>query len=123
MFRGWRGCAGQRPNKQPSRRFESGQLHQPTAVRSDVSSADLTSRATSRKPRPRRRKDGAMTHLPSLEEMARLLGGGEIVKGGLKCPGPGHCADDRSLSVTPSQTADCGFVVNSFAGDDVHACK
>jgi putative DNA primase/helicase len=60
--------------------------------------------------------------LPALQEMARLLGG-EVVKGNVLCPGPGHSADDRSLSVTPSPKADCGFVVNSFAGDDVNVCK
>src|SRR5262245_9910696 len=60
--------------------------------------------------------------LPALKEMARLLGG-EVVRGNVLCPGPGHSADDRSLSVMPSPKADCGFVVNSFAGDDVNVCK
>jgi hypothetical protein len=60
--------------------------------------------------------------LPALQEMARLLGG-EVVKGNVLCPGPGQSADDRSLSVTPSPKADCGFVVNSFAGDSVNVCK
>ena len=60
--------------------------------------------------------------LPSLEDMARLLGG-EIVKDGVSCPGPGHSQDDRSLSVKPSRDAECGFVLNSFAGDDIQVCK
>jgi hypothetical protein len=60
--------------------------------------------------------------LPTLQEMARLLGG-DVCGDGVKCPGPGHSGADRSLSVTPSPKADCGFVLHSFAGDDVNACK
>ena len=62
------------------------------------------------------------TPLPSLPEMARLLGG-EVVNGGVLAPGPGHSEDDRSLSVKPSRDAECGFVLNSFAGDDIQVCK
>jgi hypothetical protein len=52
---------------------------------------------------------------------ARALGG--TVSGmGVICPGPGHSARDRSLSVAPSATAPNGFLVNSFAGDDPIAC-
>ena len=60
--------------------------------------------------------------LPTLPEMARLLGG-EIVNGGVLAPGPGHSEVDRSLSVKPSRDAECGFVLNSFAGDDIQVCK
>ena len=62
------------------------------------------------------------TPLPTLPEMARLLGG-EVVNGGVLAPGPGHSEDDRSLSVKPSRDAECGFVLNSFAGDDIQVCK
>ena len=48
--------------------------------------------------------------------------GGETSGNGVICPGPGHSARDRSLSVTPSVTAPNGFLVNSFAGDDPIAC-
>src|SRR5262249_5619637 len=62
------------------------------------------------------------TPLPTLQQMALLLGG-EVVKDGVLVPGPGHSQDDRSLSVKPSRDADCGFTLNSFAGDDVQVCK
>jgi putative DNA primase/helicase len=43
---------------------------------------------------------------------------------GVICPGPGHSASDRSLSVTPSAAAPAGFLVHSFSpGDDPIACK
>jgi hypothetical protein len=41
---------------------------------------------------------------------------------GVNCPGPGHGAKDRSLSVSPSATAPSGFLVHSFAGDDPIVC-
>jgi hypothetical protein len=57
----------------------------------------------------------------ALRSWARALGG--TVSGrGVICPGPGHSARDRSLSVTPSVTAPNGFLVNSFAGDDPLVC-
>lgn len=39
------------------------------------------------------------------------------------CPGPGHSAGDRSLSVTFNADAPDGFLVNSFANDDWQACR
>jgi hypothetical protein len=48
--------------------------------------------------------------------------GGDVSGNSVTCPGPGHSAKDRSLSVTPSATAPSGFLVNSFAGDDWHEC-
>jgi len=48
--------------------------------------------------------------------------GGDVSGRGVICPGPGHSARDRSLSVTPSVTAPNGFLVNSFAGDDPLVC-
>ena len=49
--------------------------------------------------------------------------GGEASSSGVNCPGPGHSARDRSLSVTVSDTAPSGFLVHSFAGDDPIRCK
>lgn len=49
--------------------------------------------------------------------------GGEVVRGSILCPGPGHSRADRSLSVTFRHGAPGGFVVNSFAGDDPLSCK
>jgi putative DNA primase/helicase len=58
----------------------------------------------------------------SLMAIAKALGG--VVNGrSVLAPGPGHSAKDRSLSVTPSATASCGFLVHSFAGDDPRICK
>jgi hypothetical protein len=48
--------------------------------------------------------------------------GGEVSGCGVNCPGPGHSARDRSLSVTPSATSPSGFLVHSFAGDDSIVC-
>ncbi len=57
-----------------------------------------------------------------LRAWARALGG--VASGhGVLCPGPGHSAGDRSLSVTPSAAASDGFLVHSFAGDSSIACK
>jgi 5S rRNA maturation endonuclease (ribonuclease M5) len=60
--------------------------------------------------------------LPPLRKMAECLGGdaqGEQVL----CPGPGHGASDRSLSVKPDKDDAEGFVVHSFAGDNFKACR
>jgi hypothetical protein len=57
-----------------------------------------------------------------LRTLQRALGG-EISAGQLRCPGPGHSAVDRSLSVKPDDSAPDGFLVHSFAGDDAIACK
>ena len=56
-----------------------------------------------------------------LRSLAGRLGG-EVSGRGVNCPGPGHGAKDRSLSVSPSATAPSGFLVNSFAGDDPIVC-
>jgi len=56
-----------------------------------------------------------------LRSLAARLGG-EVSGRGVNCPGPGHGAKDRSLSVSPSATAPSGFLVNSFAGDDPIDC-
>jgi hypothetical protein len=59
----------------------------------------------------------------SLQEIARALNG-EIRGNQVAAPGPGHSAEDRSLSVTLSDKVDEGFIVKSFApGDDWRTCK
>src|SRR5690242_15238604 len=58
----------------------------------------------------------------SLQTLARALGG-EVSSGQVRCPGPNHSAQDRSLSVKLSETAPDGFLTHSFAGDDVNACR
>lgn len=59
---------------------------------------------------------------PSLREIARALGG-EVSRGQVNAPGPGHSRHDRSLSVRPSWQAPDGFVVFSHAGDDFGLCR
>ena len=59
---------------------------------------------------------------PPLHHFARLLGG-EVRGHEIHCPGPQHSAQDRSLSVRFDTQADVGFVVHSFSGDDIIACK
>jgi RecA-family ATPase len=49
--------------------------------------------------------------------------GGEISGGRLLCPGPGHSASDRSLSIKIDLNAPDGFLCHSFAGDDPLVCK
>jgi hypothetical protein len=58
----------------------------------------------------------------SLEEIARALNG-KIRNGQVIASGPGHSSADKSLSVTLSDTEECGFVVKSFAGDSWQICK
>lgn len=56
----------------------------------------------------------------SLHLAAKALGGDVAGRNNILCPGPGHSARDRSLSVT--FTPD-GFTVFSHAGDDWKVCK
>jgi RecA-family ATPase len=58
----------------------------------------------------------------SLQQLARALGG-EVSGNGVLCPGPGHSAIDRSLSVTLKADAPDGFLVHSFVGDDPIVCR
>jgi hypothetical protein len=58
----------------------------------------------------------------SLEQIARALNG-DIRGDQVLAPGPGHSAEDRSLSITLSDKADGGFIVKSFANDDWRLCK
>ena len=60
--------------------------------------------------------------LPPIAKIAELLGG-DVQGGEVLCPGPGHSAGDRSLSVKPDPADREGFVTHSFAGDDWKACR
>jgi RecA-family ATPase len=57
-----------------------------------------------------------------LRTLQRALGG-QISGGRLLCPGPGHSAADRSLSIKLNNEAPDGFLVYSFSGDDPIVCK
>jgi hypothetical protein len=60
---------------------------------------------------------------PTIEQLRRALGG-EICGGKqLSCPGPGHSARDRSLSILIDANAPDGFVLHSHAGDDWQDCR
>jgi hypothetical protein len=61
-------------------------------------------------------------HLPSIDKIAEALGG-DVTNGEALVPGPGHSAEDRSLSIKLDSAAPDGFVVHSFAGDDPIACR
>src|SRR2546427_12289950 len=53
----------------------------------------------------------------TLQQLAKALDG-EISGDGVLCPGPGHSADDRSLSIKLDDKDPDGFVVNSFSPAD-----
>jgi putative DNA primase/helicase len=57
-----------------------------------------------------------------LSEYARLLGG-ELRGQDILCPGPGHSDRDRSLSVKFDPAAPGGFLIHSFAGDNISTCR
>jgi AAA domain len=57
-----------------------------------------------------------------LKNLAQALGG-DISRDQVLAPGPDHSPADRSLSIMLSTSALVGFVVNSFAGDDLIVCK
>ncbi|RVG89297.1 toprim domain-containing protein [Sinorhizobium meliloti] len=56
----------------------------------------------------------------NLAHLAKTLSGDVAGRGRVLCPGPGHSAHDRSLSVTLSGR---DFLVHSFAGDDWQTCR
>lgn len=60
--------------------------------------------------------------MASLQCAAHALGG-ELSRGQILCPGPGHSPRDRSLAVRFDNQAPGGFIVTSFAGDDWAACR
>ena len=60
--------------------------------------------------------------LLSIQNIAKALGG-EAKGDHVRAPGPGHSAEDRSLSVKVDAAAPDGFLVHSFSGDDEIACK
>jgi AAA domain len=53
---------------------------------------------------------------------AKVLGG-EVSGNQVRCPGPGHSAEDRSLSVKLDSAAPNGFIVHSFTSDDPLECR
>jgi hypothetical protein len=59
----------------------------------------------------------------NLHFAAKALGGIVSSRDTVLCPGPGHSAGDRSLSVTFDANAPDGFLVNSFANDDWQDCR
>jgi len=63
-----------------------------------------------------------IARFPNLQTAARVLGG-EISGDQIRCPGPGHSAADRSLSVKLDLGAPEGFLTHSFSGDDPIACR
>jgi hypothetical protein len=65
--------------------------------------------------------ESAMLRKPTLQEIARALGG-DISGSRVTAPGPGHSPQDRSLAISLSDN-DPGYVVHSFAGDDPITCK
>ena len=60
--------------------------------------------------------------MTDLRDIARLLNG-DVVRGQLLAPGPGHSPQDRSLSVKLSATAPDGFLVFSHSGDRWQDCR
>lgn len=63
-----------------------------------------------------------MLIVPSLAKIAELLGG-DVHGAEVLCPGPGHSAGDRSLSVKPDPADREGFVTHSFSGDSFEDCR
>ena len=60
--------------------------------------------------------------LPPIGKIAELLGG-DVRGSEVLCPGPGHRARDRSLSVKPDPDDREGFLTHSFAGDSWKNCR
>jgi hypothetical protein len=67
-------------------------------------------------------RDGQRTAIADLRAVAHELGG-EVSGWQVLCPGPGHSARDRSLSVKLDPSAPNGLFVHSFAGDDWRVCR
>ena len=64
----------------------------------------------------------AYSALPSINEIAKLLGG-DVSGNEIRAPGPNHSAADRSMSIKIDPAAPDGMLVHSFSGDDDLACK
>jgi RecA-family ATPase len=61
--------------------------------------------------------------MPGLQAIAAALGG-EVSNGQVRAPGPGHSAEDKSMSIRLDPSAPDGFLVNTFSpADDPIACK
>jgi len=63
-----------------------------------------------------------MPNLLDLQAIAHALSG-HVSQGQVLAPGPGHSAGDRSMSLKLSDTAQDGFAVHSFAGDNPIKCR
>src|SRR4051794_22925789 len=57
-----------------------------------------------------------------LRTAARLLGG-DVSAGQVSCLGPGHRPKDRSLAVKFSPGSPDGFIIWSFADDNINECR
>jgi putative DNA primase/helicase len=55
--------------------------------------------------------------------IAAVLGGKQVGRDTVLCPGPGHSPKDRSLAVRIDPAAPDGFLIYSHAGDDWRACR
>jgi len=62
------------------------------------------------------------SNLPSINRIAQIMGG-DVARGEVLVPGPGHSAEDRSLAIKLDNAAPDGFVVHSFAGDNPITCR
>lgn len=62
------------------------------------------------------------TKITDLRAIARAVGG-DVSGHQVLCPGPGHSARDRSLSIKLDPSAPSGLLVHSFAGDDWRICR
>jgi putative DNA primase/helicase len=71
--------------------------------------------------RTRRARGSAARSIDARYLAAKLKG--ECRGDRISCPGPGHSARDRSLSVLLVPDAPDGFIVHSFAGDDPMVCR
>jgi RecA-family ATPase len=67
-------------------------------------------------------EDDVLIHHLNLNRLAAALGG-NVSRDQILCPGPGHSPADRSLSVKLAVNAPDGFLVHSFAGDDLIVCR
>jgi putative DNA primase/helicase len=57
----------------------------------------------------------------TIHDDARKLGG-EVFAKQIRCPGPGHTRNDRSLVLSASKKSELGYVFTSFAGDGFQIC-
>lgn len=58
-----------------------------------------------------------------IKHIAAALGGDVLSPVNAVVPGPGHSSSDRSLSIKLVPTTRYGFIVHSFANDDLWSCR